>query len=44
MSMSARITCVIDSEVGAFLRASPALLKCQVAMLAAAHQFMSHGS
>ena len=38
------ITCVINSEVGAFLRARPALLKCQVAMSAAAHQFMSHDS
>lgn len=38
------ITCVINSEIGAFLKARPAMLKCQVAMAAAAHPFMSHDS
>ncbi len=38
------ITCVINSQVGAFLNARPALLRCQVAMSAAAHDFMSHDS
>ena len=38
------ITCVINSQVGAFLNARPALLTCQVAMSAVAHDFMSHDS
>lgn len=38
------VTCVINSEVSAFLQARPALLKCQVAMPAAAHPFMRHDS
>ena len=38
------ITCVINSEVGPFLRARPELLRCQVLMPAEQHKFMDHDS
>jgi hypothetical protein len=38
------VTFVINTAIGAFLQARPALLKCQVAMPVVAHDFMSHDS
>jgi hypothetical protein len=38
------ITFVINTAISAFLRARPALLKCQVTMPVADHAFMSHDS
>ena len=38
------ICCVINSKIGAFIRARAHLLKCQVAMPVADHSFMSHDS
>lgn len=37
-------TCVINSEIGHFIRARLALLRCQVLMQAAEHDFMDHDS
>jgi hypothetical protein len=37
-------TCVINSEVSTFIQARPALLRCQVLMQAAEHEFMDHDS
>jgi hypothetical protein len=38
------VTFVINTAISAFLQARPALLKCQVAMPVADHDFMSHDS
>lgn len=38
------VCCVINTAIGPFLQARPALLKCQVTMAVAAHPFMSHDS
>lgn len=38
------VTCVINSEISAFLKARPAMLRCQVSMPATVHPFMSHDS
>jgi hypothetical protein len=38
------ITCVINSEISQFIRARPALLRCQVLMQAVQHEFMDHDS
>jgi len=37
-------TCVINSEIGHFIRARPALLRCQVLMQREHHDFMDHDS
>ncbi len=37
-------TCVINSEISPFVRARPALLRCQVLMRSAQHDFMDHDS
>jgi hypothetical protein len=37
-------TCVINSEIGQFIRARPALLRCQVLMQGAHHAFMDRDS
>lgn len=37
-------TCVINSEVSQFIRTRPALLRCQVRMQVAQHDFMDHDS
>jgi hypothetical protein len=37
-------TCVINSEINQFIRARPALLRCQVLMHGAQHDFMDHDS
>lgn len=37
-------TCVINSEVSHFIRARPALLRCQVIMKGDQHEFMDHDS
>jgi hypothetical protein len=37
-------TCVINSEISQFIRARPALLRCQVTMQVAQHEFMDHDS
>jgi hypothetical protein len=37
-------TCVINSEISPFIRARPALLRCQVTMGVAQHSFMDHDS
>lgn len=38
------VTCIINSEISAFVKARPALLKCQVPMPCATHTFMQHDS
>ena len=38
------ITCVINSDIGAFVRARPTLLKCQVSMPKVTHVYMQHDS
>lgn len=38
------VTFVINTAISAFLQARPALLKCQVAMPVADHDFMAHDS
>ena len=38
------VTCIINSEIGAFLQSRPALLRCQAAMAVAAHPFMERDS
>jgi hypothetical protein len=38
------VTFVINTAISAFLQARPALLKCQVTMPVAEHDFMSHDS
>ena len=38
------ITCVINSEISAFLANKPDMLKCQVSMPVASHNFMTHDS
>lgn len=38
------VCCVINSQIGPFLQARPALLQCQVAMPVADHSFMTHDS
>ena len=38
------VTCVINSEISAFIQARPALLRCQVRMQAGQHEFMSYDS
>lgn len=38
------VTCIINSEINAFLMARPALLKCQVPMPCATHPFMQRDS
>jgi hypothetical protein len=37
-------TCVINSEISHFIRARPALLRCQVGMRVEEHDFMNHDS
>jgi hypothetical protein len=37
-------TCVINSEISHFIRARPALARCQVLMTQAQHDFMDHDS
>ncbi|HTU64721.1 MAG TPA: hypothetical protein VMF52_02120 [Steroidobacteraceae bacterium] len=37
-------TCVINSEISPFIRARPSLLRCQVMMQVAQHDFMHHDS
>ena len=37
-------TCVINSEISHFIRARPALLRCQVMMRVSEHEFMDHDS
>jgi hypothetical protein len=37
-------TCVINSEISQFIRTRPALLRCQVTMRVAQHDFMDHDS
>jgi len=41
---SETVTFVINSEIGNYLKARPALLKCQVGMDVATHPFMTHDS
>lgn len=38
------VTCVINSAISVFVQTRPALLRCQVAMPAAAHSFMENDS
>lgn len=38
------VTCVINSAISVFVQTRPAMLRCQVAMPAAAHSFMEHDS
>jgi hypothetical protein len=38
------VTCIINSEISPFVKARPALLKCQVPMPSATHAFMRHDS
>lgn len=38
------IMCVINSEISQFIRARPALLRCQVTMQGSQHDFMDHDS
>jgi len=38
------ITCVISSEISQFIRTRPALLRCQVLIQSAHHDFMDHDS
>jgi hypothetical protein len=40
----ATTTCVINSQISAFLVQNPSMLRCQVSMPAASHTFMSHDS
>ena len=37
-------TCVINTEISRFIKARPALLRCQVLMQVAQHDFMDHDS
>ena len=37
-------TCVINSDIGKFVRARPALMRCQVLIQRAQHDFMDHDS
>jgi hypothetical protein len=38
------VTCIINSNISAFLKNKPDMLRCQVAMHVASHPFMSHNS
>jgi hypothetical protein len=38
------VTCIINSNISAFLKNKPDMLRCQVAMHLASHPFMSHNS